>query len=203
MELIPNGVDFDSYRDIDSVAAVSVALPRPIAGFVGHLSSRIDIGLLESVVAAGCSLLLVGPYNPLWEPDRFRSLVSNPRVSWVGPIEFTKLPGYLKVIDVGITPYSDSEFNRASFPLKTLEYLAAGKPAVSTDLPAVRWLNTDLISVASQDSFGHATLAATATAAKDPAIVQRRVNFAAEHSWVRRAKAFANVLGVDDAGRRS
>ena len=45
-------------------------------------------------------------------------------------------------------PYRDTPFNRGSFPLKTLEYLAAGRAVVATDLPAIRWLNTDLISVA-------------------------------------------------------
>ena len=52
------------------------------------------------------------------------------------------------MLDVGVVPYRDSPFNRGSFPLKTLEYLAAGRAVVATDLPAVRWLATDLISVA-------------------------------------------------------
>ena len=46
-----------------------------------------------------------------------------------------------RAIDVGLTPYAQSAFNEASFPLKTLEYLAAGRPAVVSDLPAHRWLD--------------------------------------------------------------
>jgi teichuronic acid biosynthesis glycosyltransferase TuaH len=194
MTLVPNGVNVESYREIDQVTSASISLPRPVAGFVGHLSSRIDISLLESVVDAGCSLLLVGPHDPLWEPERFRALVSNPRVSWVGPIAFEKLPSYLKLMDVGITPYADTQFNRASFPLKTLEYLAAGKPVVSTDLPAVRWLDTDLIRVAGHRDFGEVTLAAGSNS--EPGVAQRRFAFADSHSWERRAKTFAEAIGI-------
>ena len=64
------------------------------------------------------------------------------------PRQFQELPSYLRVIDVGLTPYSQSDFNRASFPLKTLEYLAAGRPVVASDLPANRWLDTSHVSIA-------------------------------------------------------
>jgi teichuronic acid biosynthesis glycosyltransferase TuaH len=106
------------------------------------------------------------------------------------------MPAYLRVIDVGLTPYRDSDFNRASFPLKTLEYLAAGRDVVSTPLPATRWLGTDLIGVAA----GPAGFAAAVTAAlarpRTPEAAQRRQRFAREHSWDRRAKVLADLLGV-------
>lgn len=193
LTLIPNGVNVEHYG-VDGIASAEVDLPKPVAGFVGHLSARIDIGLLESVVNAGCSLLLVGPHNPQWEACRFQELVTHHRVKWVGPVPFDDLPRYLRSMDIGITPYADSAFNRASFPLKTLEYLAAGKPAVSTDLPAVRWLATDLIDVAGRDNFGQIVLTRAKQdnrfAAKD------RIDFAASHSWIRRAETFAKALGI-------
>jgi teichuronic acid biosynthesis glycosyltransferase TuaH len=194
MQLIPNGVDANSYLAIDEIVPVDVALERPVAGLIGHLSDRIDIGLLESVLRAGCSLLLVGPYDPRWEPERFKALLASPRVHWTGPVPFADLSRYLKVIDVGITPYADTQFNRASFPLKTLEYLAAGKPAVSTDLPAVSWLGSGLITVASGDGFGEA--ARTLTLDSSAESVSQRKKFAAKHSWERRAEQFANFIGL-------
>jgi len=201
MFIVPNGVDVDAYKELDKATSADIDLPHPIAGFVGHLSSRIDIRLMEAVVEEGCSLLLIGPCNLTWEPERFKALASNPRVRWVGQVEFERLSSFLKIIDVGITPYVDSEFNRASFPLKTLEYLAAGKPAVSTDLPAVRWLNTDLITVASRENFGRETLAA-ATAA-ETGMSQKRVEFASLHSWDRRARMFAEAIGICPASSPS
>lgn len=195
MAVIPNGVQAEHYRNIARATPAAVDLPPPIAGFVGHLSSRIDIRLLEDIVEAGTSLLLVGPYDAGWEPDRFRKLVNHPRVRWVGPVAFDDLPSYLRLIDVGVTPYADSEFNRSSFPLKTLEYLAAGKAVVSTAMPAVEWLQTDLITVAGPDDFGRRTREATACA-NEPMLVERRIAFAASHSWKQRAMAFARAIGL-------
>lgn len=194
--VVPNGVDTSAYRDLEAVPpAPGIELEGPVAGLVGQLSSRIDIALLESVVAAGCSLLMVGPWDRSWEPRRFPSLLANPRVRWVGSLPFEALPSFLKHMDVGLTPYLDTPFNRASFPLKTLEYLAAGKPVVSTDLPAVKWLGTDLITVADHDRFGGAAWDA-AMAPSSQHLVARRVAFAEQHSWARRALAFAEAIGL-------
>jgi teichuronic acid biosynthesis glycosyltransferase TuaH len=194
--IVPNGVDTAAYRGLHAVApATGIDLARPIAGLVGQLSNRIDIRLLESVVAADCSLLIVGPHDPSWEPRRFQQLISHPRVKWVGPVPFAELPPFLKSIDVGLTPYADTEFNRASFPLKTLEYLAAGKPVVSTDLPAVRWLDTELVTVADASTFGSAARAAALASVSDE-LVRRRVAFAEQHSWEKRADSFAKAIGI-------
>jgi teichuronic acid biosynthesis glycosyltransferase TuaH len=199
--VIPNGVDVDAYHACtDSSDFPVVDLPRPIAGLIGHLSSRIDIELLTSIVSAGCSLLLVGPVDSSWEPERFAKLIALPNVRWVGPVPFERLPAYLSVMDVGVTPYVESPFNLASFPLKTLEYLAAGKPVVSTDLPAVKWLDTDLVSVADRTTFGTATLAAASQSRVD-ALILRRVAFAKHHSWTNRAAEFANAIGLTKMAR--
>lgn len=194
--IVPNGVDAAAYQGMDGLApAPDVDLAPPVAGLLGQLSSRIDIGLLESVLATGCSLLIVGPHDPAWEPQRFARLIAHERVRWVGAQPFEKLPAFLKRIDVGLTPYHDSDFNRASFPLKTLEYLAAGKPVVSTDLPAVRWLATDLVVVADPSAFG-AAAHRVASAPECGELARRRVCFAREHSWEKRADAFAAAIGI-------
>lgn len=198
--LVPNGVDAEAYENVASLApAEDVRLPRPIAGVVGQLSQRIDIALLEAVVSSGVSLLLVGPANPTWEPQRFARLIRQPRVQWVGRKAFAELPRYFRCMDVGLTPYARTPFNDASFPLKTLEYLAAGLPAVSTDLAAVAWLRCDLIRSASTPA---AFAAAVGAALEEPAsadLIQRRRAFAATHSWDRRVEDFARAIGLGAA----
>ena len=195
--VVPNGVNCAAYRECSSRrgTAVDVDLPRPIVGLIGQLSSRIDIELLFSISRRPCSLLLVGPLDPNWETLRFAELVSRPNVRWVGPVPFEELPGYLESVDVGITPYADTAFNRASFPLKTLEYLAAGKPVVSTDLPAVRWLATDLVKVAGPAEFGEVVQSISAEA-QTLEVVERRQAFAERHSWTARAAQFAKLIGL-------
>jgi glycosyltransferase involved in cell wall biosynthesis len=96
---------------------------------------------------------------------------------------------------VGLVPYADSAFNRGSFPLKTLEYLAAGRRVVATDLPATRWLATDLVSVASEPrAFADAVEAAISSRASADEVAERR-RFGAGHSWALRALDMARAVG--------
>ena len=148
-QLVPFGTDAKAFLGIEHVSLPSdIGLPGPVVGFIGRINDRTDMRLLEAIAERGRSLLLVGPKDPAFEPQRFNALRCRRNVRWVGLKPFDALPSYLRAIDVGIVPYRDSQFNRGSFPLKTLEYLAAGRAVVSTDLPAIRWLATDLICIA-------------------------------------------------------
>jgi teichuronic acid biosynthesis glycosyltransferase TuaH len=141
--VLPNGC-WPDVTPAPPATAAAEGLPRPVVGLVGQLSDRIDIRVLEAIAAAGLSLLIVGPHDPRWEQARFAKLASMPKVRYVGAVPVADVRSYLSAVDVGITPYRDTPFNRASFPLKTLEYFGAGLPVVSADLPAARWLLTDL-----------------------------------------------------------
>ena len=126
VRLIPYGADVNAYTNVDQAPlAVDVGLDDPVVGFVGHINSRIDMRILEAIAGRGRSLLLVGPKDPAFETQRFDALAHRANVRWVGPKPFHVLPSYFRAIDVGAVPYGDSPFNRGSFPLKTLEYLAA------------------------------------------------------------------------------
>jgi teichuronic acid biosynthesis glycosyltransferase TuaH len=216
--LIPNGCT--PAADAEPPPA-AVDLPGPVVGLVGQLSERIDLDLLYSVADAGFSLLLVGPLSPQWESRRFAELIARPLVHYAGMVPAEAVPSYLAVIDVGITPYRDTAFNRASFPLKTLEYLGAGRPVVTTDLPAARWLQADLRSggkgaradeilalAGSPAEFVEAIRAMTkgaGLAGSDPgdrevARSQCCRAFADQHSWSRRADALAAAIGLPDSG---
>jgi glycosyltransferase involved in cell wall biosynthesis len=192
---LPNGCDAPFFADADRAPAPpDVDLPRPIACFVGHLNSRTDLALLEAVAASGMSLLLIGPKDPAFEPERFERLTARTNVAYLGPRPFEALPSYLRVTDVGLVPYADTPFNRGSFPMKTLEYLSAGRPVVATPLPAVRWLGTDLVSLAGSPEPFAAAVRREAAAALEPGLVARRRAFAARHSWSERAAALMALI---------
>lgn len=195
--VIPNGCDTAHYASCETATVpTDVRLKAPIATFIGHLSERIDMATLEAVARTGHSLLLVGPRQPTFQLQRIEALLRLPNVQWVGPRPFSALPSYLRVTDVGLTPYADTPFNRASFPLKTLEYLAAGKPVVSTDLPAARWLGTELVQIADSPESFAATAAALLTAPPDPDFPRRARDFAAGHDWQVRAEEMAELLNL-------
>jgi teichuronic acid biosynthesis glycosyltransferase TuaH len=195
--VVPNGCDPAAYADVDRAPLpADVDLPGPVAGLVGWVNERIDLDLLEAVADTGHSLLVVGPRAPGYQPRRFDDLAARPNVAWVGPKPFADLPRYLRLIDVGLTPYTDSAFNRASFPLKTLEYLAAGRAAVSTPLPATDWLDTDLIGVAAGPARFAVAVRRALAQPRTPDVVARRRAFAAAHGWNRRARAIAELAGL-------
>jgi teichuronic acid biosynthesis glycosyltransferase TuaH len=218
--LIPNGCSL-TRRSAATLPPVVRDLPAPVVGLVGQLNERIDLDIVNGIAKAGFSLLIVGPQDPLWEPQRFAALIAHPSVHYAGPVPAEVVPSYLAAIDVGITPYKDSPFNRASFPLKTLEYLGAGRPAVSTDLPAARWLLEDLAQ-SDQAPFADRVLGLAGGPAQfiaalrhvagdprtlaDPSYESNRKGFelstsdhcrafAKRHSWSRRAEAFAAAIG--------
>jgi teichuronic acid biosynthesis glycosyltransferase TuaH len=196
--LVANGCDDSMFASTDEAPLPDdVDLPAPIAGFIGHLSDRIDLALLEAVAATGRSLLLVGPRQPTFEMGRMERLLALPNVRWVGPKPFEALPSYMRVIDAGLTPYADSAFNQASFPLKTLEYLAGGRGVVATDLPAVRWLGSALITVASTPDDYAAGVLRALDQPRTPALVAERRELARRHSWSARTAEFAGALGID------
>jgi teichuronic acid biosynthesis glycosyltransferase TuaH len=196
--LIPNGCDVQFLDDVDRVPpADDVHLRPPIAGLVGHLSERVDFGLLRAVAESGASLLLIGPRSP-GVTDRMEALLSYPNVQWVGVKPYDSLKRYLRIIDVGLVPYTDTEFNRASFPLKLLEYLAAGRGVVTTDLPSARWLDTPLIDIAHAPSEFAACVTRRLCEPRTAAIASARRAFAAHHSWELRALDFAVAVGLAD-----
>jgi teichuronic acid biosynthesis glycosyltransferase TuaH len=198
--LIPYGADIETYVGVDQAPPASdVGLPSPIVGFVGQINERTDLRLLEAVADRGRSLLLVGPRNLAFEPRRFDALRRRSNVRWVGPKPFDVLPGYLRLIDVGLVPYGDSAFNRGSFPLKTLEYLAAGRAVVATNMPAIRWLATDLVAVASEPGPFADQVDRLLNELRTPAVMAERRAFAARHSWARRAADMSEAIGSQRA----
>lgn len=174
---------------------------RPTACLVGQLNERLDLGLLEAVQASGVDMVIIGPRADR-DPDfrrRLDALLSAGNVRWLGRLGPAGLQHQLGVHGVGLTPYADSSFNRASFPLKTLEYLAAGMAVVSTDMPSARWLDTGLITLTSApQEFALAVKAALARI-DDQDQERLRKEFAAQHTWGARGMEFQRLL--DTAGR--
>jgi teichuronic acid biosynthesis glycosyltransferase TuaH len=188
VELIPYGCDAGSFAQVEDVSpAPGVQLAPPVAALVGQLNERVDPALLEELADRGVSLLLVGPAAPA-VADWLAALTARPNVTWVGAQPFTALPGFLAHAHVGLVPYADTAFNRGSFPLKTLEYLAAGLPVVATDLPATRWLGgaPDLYIASGPASYADAVVRAATLPLTGKAREARR-SFARSHSYDNRA----------------
>lgn len=194
--VIPNGCP-------EPAAGMPSAPREPAACVVGQLNERLDLDVLEAVHAAGIAMTVIGPRtdrNPSFGL-RLDALLAAENVHWMGQLAADELRGQLTRFGVGLTPYADSSFNRASFPLKTLEYLSAGLAVVSTDMPSARWLNTGLISLHSDpQEFALAVKAALAER-NDREQDRLRKQFATGHTWAARAVDFQRLLDRADHHR--
>jgi teichuronic acid biosynthesis glycosyltransferase TuaH len=194
--LLPNGCTLPELHHDDERPR---DLPEgPLVGLVGQVNERIDIALLESMVDRNMSLVVIGPVtcaDPA-DAERYRTLFAREKVTWLGRLAPEELPRYLPHLTVGITPYLATDFNRSSFPLKTLEYLSYGLPVVATDLPATRWLDSGLLDVAETTEHFLELVAARYSQGRDHEAEQARRRLAGEHTWAHRA---AQLRGVVDS----
>lgn len=102
----------------------------PTFGFYGVLDERLDRHLLDQVAARrpDWSIVLVGPLAKIAPSD----LPQRPNLHYLGQRPYADLPGYLKAWEVCLMPFAMNDATRFISPTKTLEYLAAEKPIVST-----------------------------------------------------------------------
>src|SRR6478672_350137 len=110
-------------------------LPKPRLGFYGVIDERFDIDLLDKVaeMRPGWSFVMVGPVVKIAEED----LPRRPNIHYLGSKTYEQLPSYLSGWDVALMPFAMNESTQFISPTKTPEYLAGGKPVVSTPIKDV------------------------------------------------------------------
>jgi UDP-galactopyranose mutase len=107
-------------------------LPRPRLGFYGVVDERFDTELLAKAAAMRpqWSFVIVGPVVKISEED----LPKRPNIHYLGSKTYRELPAYLSGWDVALMPFAMNESTQFISPTKTPEYLAGGKPVVSTPI---------------------------------------------------------------------
>jgi glycosyltransferase involved in cell wall biosynthesis len=105
-------------------------IPHPIVGYYGVIDERIDYALLQqtAVLNPEVSFVMIGPLAKVSEDDLPRA--SN--IYYLGMKSYEQLPAYLKAFDVAMMPFALNDSTRFISPTKTLEYMAAHKPIIST-----------------------------------------------------------------------
>jgi UDP-galactopyranose mutase len=108
------------------------AIPRPRLGYFGVIDERIDLDLLAAVadLRPAWQLVMVGPVVKI-DPE---SLPRRSNLHYLGMKPYAELPSYLAGWDVALMPFAANESTRFISPTKTPEYLAGGKPVVSTPI---------------------------------------------------------------------
>lgn len=138
VHLFPSSIDHDHFcqaRQAQADPPDQVAIPHPRLGFFGVIDERMDLALLDDLAAQrpDWNLVLIGPVVKV---NRQR-LPNRPNIHYLGKKAYAALPAYLAGWDVALLPFANNSATRFISPTKTLEYLAGGKPVVSTPIQDV------------------------------------------------------------------
>lgn len=141
---LPLGVHLETFAEAWEggcpVPADVATLRRPRVGYVGALHGALDQPLMQDLSRRmpEASFVLVGP--PRVPVGALEGL---PNLHLVGPREHPRIPGYVASFDVCLIPYLVNAYTEGVYPSKLNEYLALGKPVVSTPLAEIRHFNEE------------------------------------------------------------
>lgn len=187
IHLFPSGVEIAHFARAASEEFARpkdiAELPTPILGYFGVIDERMDLPLLASLANTHpeWSLVMVGPVIKI-EPHE---LPQAPNLHYVGMKEYDELPAYLAHFDVALVPFAMNESTRYLSPTKTLEYLAAHKPVVSTPIHDIIELYGDYVYIGHTPAeFVEHVESALATAATEQAARRaQEKDLLAKHTW--------------------
>lgn len=192
--VIRHGTDWRHFRSaLDpqlELPAEIAGLPRPIIGFHGLLADWVDYELIKKAAEAfpEGSVVLIGK-TAVDAEQKIKVLDKVENVYFLGRKPYAELPAYCKAFDVAINPFVINELTLAANPLKVREYLAAGLPVVSTDIPEVRVLDNCLVAI-DHDDFIQKIKGAVAV----PTVREKVSDSVSHESWEAKVDELREIL---------
>ena len=159
-------------------------IPNPRLGYFGVIDERFDTALIDAAAAArpNWQFVMLGPVTKI-DP---KTLPRRPNIHYLGSKTYDELPSYIAGWDVALMPFAINEATRYISPTKTPEYLAAGKPVVSTPITDVirPYGKMDLVRIAeTPEEFIAAIEESLKPEARNKQWLQRVDQFLANMSW--------------------
>lgn len=198
--LVRNVGDFSHFApaaDRSIVAGELASMRRPAIGFAGNfLAEKVDFALLDAIASRRpeWTVLLVGPAREDTTAALER-LALRENVLWRGPKAYEDLPRYIAAFDVATIPYLRNTYTQSCFPLKTFEYLAAGKPVVASGLPELEGMNPHVVLADDADSFVSAVERALLQTSESD--IAARQEFAAQNTWETRTRRLLELVAAE------
>jgi len=123
---------FAKARNLAEEPADQKDIPHPRLGFFGVIDERLDLELLRGIAEAkpNWHLVIIGPVVKI----DTATLPTNPNIHYLGGKSYQELPAYVGGWDIAMLPFAINESTKFISPTKTPEYLAAGKPVISTPI---------------------------------------------------------------------
>lgn len=209
--VVPNGVDYDAYSEALADPELPQELARIVAprlGYSGLVGDRLDLGMLRALAQEHpeWSLVFLGEARVVEQIEHWEAMLQLPNVHYVGQVDVSRVPHFLKGFDVGLMPYLTGRESESISPLKLYDYLAAGLPIASIDIPSAREFDTqihlakgrsDSMSGSSAHGDSAASFAQAVQAALNDVTPERRRErrkVAAGHTWEARVEQLSQII---------
>ncbi|HEY2138489.1 MAG TPA: glycosyltransferase [Chthoniobacterales bacterium] len=154
-------------------------LPKPVFGYIGVVDERIDYDLLAALAeSTSGSVAIIGPSTKV-DPATFPRRAN---LHWLGGRDYAQLPAYMRAFDVCLMPFALNEATKFINPTKSLEYMASGRPIVSTAIEDVVLQFSEVVKIA-RNSDEFVTLCRAAAENPDALAIRRGLKLAAKRSW--------------------
>lgn len=192
----PSSIDVKHFAkafEITDEPADQKQIPHPRIGFFGVIDERMNIELLGEIAALkpDWQFIMIGPVVKIDEKD----LPRNSNIHYLGGKKYEELPEYLAGWDVAMMPFALNESTRFISPTKTPEYLAAGKPVVSTSIRDVVRPYGELNLTYIADNAEEFVAAIEKALAEDADERQQKVDeFLSNTSWDKTFEGMKNLI---------
>ncbi len=192
---IPNGANYERFAQAAAPQPMPedmAALQGPVLGFVGALQECIAYDYLEAAATAHpeWNFVFIGRENPGVDLSALRAL---PNCHFLGLKPNEQLPQYLAHFDVCLNLFASSALSKDVSPLKFYEYLATGRPIVSTTQPDQVLQYADVIHIADSPA-AFIDCCAAALAEHDPDRQAKRMEYGKLSSWDARVARMCEIL---------
>lgn len=160
---------------------------KKLIGYVGAWAPWVDDKLVQklSKIDPNLSVVIIGPeFGRKFQPKH------TPQIHFLGLKPHCQLAGYIKHFSVLIIPFRITNVTLATNPVKAYEYLASGKPVISTNLPECRLMEPHIDVAQTHDEF----LKLVKKRIIDPGDSVPRINYAMENTWAMRGQQVEEII---------
>lgn len=191
--MVANGVDLDLFasprQPIGLRAKYDIPEDAKILGYVGGVNRRVDTDLIRTVLMERPHYHLV-----IAGTNTESNLQDIPRVQLLGQLPLEQVAAFLRDVDVCLIPHKVDDLTRSMDPQKIYDYLATGKPIVSTPVAGTERI-CDIIHVASTPAEFIAAIDDALN--DDPSMRVARLSAAAGYSWENRVESLCSLVFPD------
>ena len=192
----PNPADTIAFSSARGASGNCAKRARKVVGFLGAVQEhKVDIELIRQCAEAlpEVDFVVAGPVGfglgrSSFDPAAFPTNVTLP-----GSVRLEDAPALVATFDVGIIPYRINQYTTGVFPMKVFEYLAAGLPVVSTQLPSLVG-EVDHVTLAADPAQFITELRRQLSQQPHPDAAAARASYASQFSWQHRVNEAVELL---------